>query len=53
MGYGRFAFHITQSDIETRSGIMKNLFLNKTKDKSMEWVKVKLMSHKSGLMKLL
>ena len=33
MGYGRFAFHITQSDIQTRSGIMKNLFLNKTKDK--------------------
>ena len=53
IGYGTFAFHITQSDIQTRSVIMKNLFLNKTEDKSIEWVKLKLMSHKSGILKLL
>ena len=53
IGYGTFAFHITQSDIQTRSVIMKNLFLNKTEDKSIEWVKLKLMSQKSGLLKLL
>jgi len=53
IGHGIFAFHITQSNIKTRSEIMKKLLLQNTKEERIEWVIAHLKSHGSGLLKLL
>ena len=53
IGHGIFAFHITQSNIKTRSKIMKKLLLQNTKEERIEWVIAHLKSHGSGLLKLL
>ncbi len=53
LGHGTFAFHVTQTDLETRIDLMKRLLLNCDELKYLDEISSILAGQKEGLLKLL